>query len=179
MSVKIIAGVAVLILTVGACARATIPPAMTGSAIRPIDEPCNPANATIDGPTRLISLDPAQFTVPARWIPDFRTLNDIDFNLQRTGAVLNVWKGSEFIFTPVLPLNTVECVVARGDTAIKIRTTMIVEGITNYRVDVSWKPQIGGQYLYMQLQTRFPENLKQIRGVIEGVRFPVRAASNQ
>lgn len=179
MSVKIRAGVAVLLLAVAACARTTIPPAMTGAAIRLIDEPCNPSNATIDGPTRLISLDPAEFSVPARWIPDFRTLNDIDFNLQRTGATLNVWKGSEFIFNPVLPLNTVECVVTKGDTAIKIRTTMIVQGITNYRVDVSWKPQIGGQYLYMQLQTRFPENLKQIRGVIEGVRFPARSASKQ
>ncbi len=176
---KISAGAAMLFLAVGACARATIPPAMTGATIRPIDEPCNPANGTIEGPTRMISLSPLEFTVPARWIPDFRTLNDIDFNLQRTGAVLNVWKGSEFIFTPVLPLNSAECTITKGDTAIRIRTTMIVQGITNYRVDVSWKPQIDGQYLYMQLQTRFPENLKQIRGVIDGVRFPVRTASSQ
>ncbi len=178
MSMKLNAGAAMLLLAVGACARATIPPAMTGAVLRPIDEPCNPANSAIEGPTRMISLSPAEFPVPARWIPDFRTLNDIDFNLQRTGAVLNVWKGSEFIFKPVLPINSAQCVVTKGDTTITIRTTMLVEGITNYRVDVSWKPQIGGQYLYMQLQTRFPENLKQIRGVIDGLRFPVRTASS-
>jgi hypothetical protein len=179
MSRNYSAGAAVLFLVVGACASAAIPPAQTGAATRLIDEPCNPANSEIEGPTRMISLSPAEFPVPARWIPDFRTLNDIDFNLQRTGATLNVWKGSEYIFKPVLPLNSVECVVTKGDTAIKIRTTMLVEGITNYRVDVSWQPQIDGQYLYMQLQTRFPENLKQIRGVIDGVRFPVRTASTK
>lgn len=169
-------GVAVL-FSVAACASAAIPPALTGSNLRPIDEPCNIANATLEGPTRMISLPPLEFPVPARWIPEFRTLNDVDFNLQRTGAVLNVWKGSEFIFKPVLPLNSAECELARGDTTIRIRTTMIVEGITNYRVDVSWKPQIGGQHVYMQLQTRFPDHLKQIRGVIEGVRFGERAAA--
>ncbi|MDZ7632637.1 MAG: hypothetical protein U5K74_15140 [Gemmatimonadaceae bacterium] len=77
----------------------------------------------------------------------------------------------------MLPINTVECELERGDATIHIRSTMLVEGITSYRVDVSWKPQVGGQYLYMQLQTRFPEHLKQIRGVIEGVRFPDRAAA--
>jgi hypothetical protein len=179
MSTKITAGAAMLFLAVGACAGSKIPPAMTGATIRPIDEPCNPANGTLEGPTRNISLSPLEFAVPERWIPDYQTLNNIDFNLQLTGAVLNVWKGSKFVFTPVLPLNSAECTLTKGDTAIKIRTTMIVEGITNYRVDVSWEPRIDGQHLYMQLHTRFPQNLKQIRGVIEGVRFPVTTASSQ
>ncbi len=166
-----------LLCSAVACARPAIPPALSGPNLRPIDEPCNIANATLEGTTRMISLPPVEFPVPSRWIPEFRSLNDVDFNLQRTGAVLNVWKGSEFIFKPVLPLNSAECELARGDTTIKIRTTMIVEGITNYRVDVSWKPQVGGQHVYMQLQTRFPDHLRQIRGVIEGVRFVDRAAS--
>jgi hypothetical protein len=169
-------GVALLCSAV-ACARPAIPAALTGSSLRPIDEPCNIANATLEGPTRMISLPPVEFAVPSRWTPEFRSLNDVDFNLQRTNSVLNVWKGSEFIFKPVLPLNSAECELMRGDTTIKIRTTMIPEGITNYRVDVSWKTQVGGQYVYMQLQTRFPDHLRQIRGVIEGVRFVDRAAS--
>ncbi len=164
-------------MTQGACAGAHIPAARTGADIRPVDEPCNAANAQLVGATRMMSFDPIEFPVPARWVPEFKTLNDLDFNLQRTGALLNVWKGSEFIFTPVLPINTVECELERGTETIRIRSTMLVEGITSYRVDVSWKPQIGGQYLYMQLQTRFPEHLRQIRGVIEGVRFPERAAA--
>lgn len=159
-----------------ACARPMIQPAVTDGNLRPIDEPCNAANAVLAGPTRSMAFDPAEFPVPARWLPYFKSLNDLDFDLQKSGAVLNVWKGSEFIFKPVLPINTTECELARGDTTIKIRTTMLVQGITNYRVDVSWKPLIGGQNMYMQLQTRFPEHLKQIRGVIDGVRFPVRAA---
>jgi hypothetical protein len=170
-------GSAVLLSVLAACAGQSIPPAMTGANIRPVDEPCNPGNGTLAGSTRPMRLDPIEFPVPSRWIPDFRTPNDVDFNLQRTGAVLHVWKGSEFIFAPVLPLNTVECELARGDTTITIRSTRLVEGITSYRVDVSWKPQIGGQYLYMQLLTRFPEHLREVRGVIEGVRFPQRSAS--
>lgn len=160
-----------------ACAGQRIPPAMTGADIRPVDEPCNPSNGTLPGSTRLMRLDPIEFPVPSRWIPDFKSPNDVDFNLQRTGAALHVWKGSEFIFTPVLPVNTVECELSRGDTTITIRSTRLVEGITSYRVDVRWKPQIGGQYLYMQLLTRFPEHLREVRGVIEGVRFPARTAS--
>ena len=41
-----------------------------------------------------------------------------------------------------------------------------------YRVDVTWQPLIDGQYFYMQLQTRYVEHLRQMRGMIEAVRFP-------
>lgn len=170
-------GTALLVTLLAACAGQSIPPAMTGADIRAVDEPCNPSNGTLRGSSRLMRLDPLEFPVPSRWIPDFKTLNNVDFNLQRTGAELHVWKGSEFIFAPVLPVNTVECALQRGDTTITIRSTRLVDGITSYRVDVWWKPQIDGQHVYMQLLTRFPEHLRELRGVIEGVRFPDRDAT--
>lgn len=181
MQHRMTGGAVVLCLAAVGCASAAIPAARTGTdiALRAIDEPCSAANVALEGPTRLTSFDPLEFPVPARWVPNFASINDLDFNLQKTGAVLHVWKGSEFIFRPVLPINTAECELARGDTTIRIRTTMLVQGITSYRVDVTWAPQIGGQHVYMQLITRFPEHLKQIRGVVEGVRFPVRAASSR
>jgi streptogramin lyase len=40
-------------------------------------------------------------------------------------------------------------------------------------VDVSWEPLIDGQYFYMQLQTRYVAHLKQMRGTIESIQFPV------
>jgi hypothetical protein len=168
-----------LCVAAAGCASAAIPPARTAGVdpLRTLDEPCNPANATLAGPVRMTSFEPLEFPVPERWAPNYATLNDIDFNLLKTDATLHVWKGSKFVFTPVLPLNTVQCELARGDTTVLIRTTMMPRGFTYYRVDVTWTPQIDGQHLYMQLYTRFPEHLKQIRGVIEGVRFPERAAT--
>jgi hypothetical protein len=45
-------------------------------------------------------------------------------------------------------------------------------------VDVTWAPLIDGQHLYMQMQTRFPEHLRDIRGVIESVgAMPRRSAT--
>ena len=170
--------VAVASLSVlGACVRASIPPAIIGAGAREIDAPCDPSNGRLAEPVRRIDFDPLDFSVPTRWIPNYRTINDIDFNLQRTGAELNVWKGGEFIFNPVMPINSSACEIVRGDTTIKIKTTVFVQGIRQYRVDISWSPLIGGQHFYMQLATRFPEHLKQIRGVIESVTIPVRASA--
>jgi hypothetical protein len=163
----------------GACARSSIPPAIVGAGARDIDAPCDPANGRLAEPVRRIDFEPLEFSVPTRWIPNYRTINDIDFNLQRTGAELNVWKGGEFIFNPVLPINSAECEIVRGDTTIKVRTTAFVQFIREYRVDVSWSPPIGGQHFYMQLATRFPEHLKQIRGVIESVKVPVQTATTR
>jgi hypothetical protein len=160
-----------------ACARSTMHPASVDARAREIDAPCDPANGTLAGPVRAISFEPVEFRAPTRWVPNYRTINDMDFDLQRTGAELNVWKGGEFIFLPVIPLNTSSCEIVRGDATIKIRTTVLVQGIRQYRVDVSWSPVIGGQHLYMQLLTRFPEHLSQMRGVIESVKIPVRTAS--
>ena len=165
----IIGVVTVVLALQAACARPSIPAISTSDATRAIDATCDASNATLRGSVRRVPFEPIAFSVPSRWIPEYGTLNDLSFDLRRTGSALRVWKGGEFTFAPVLPINTVECQLVRGDTTIRIRTTMLVESIRSYRVDVSWSPAINGQRLYMQLLTRFPEHLAQLRGVIESV----------
>lgn len=179
MSRKRMAVLAAMAVIGAACARPKIPQAIVGAGARDIDQACNPDNAPLAGPVRMTPFGPAEFPVPENWIPNFKNLNELDFDLRRTGAELNVWKGGDFIFTPVLPINSVQCDIARGDTIINIRTTVLLDGIRRYRVDVSWSPTFEGQHLFMQLHTRFPEHLRQIRGVIDGVRFPVQTASTR
>lgn len=161
---------AAVFLVAAACARPTIAPVTTSAVLQEINAPCNAANATLEAPARAIDFAPLAFSVPSRWIPDYGSINNVNFNLQRTESELQVWKGSEFVFAPVLPTNTVQCDIVKGDTTITIRTTALVVGIRRYRVDVTWSPLIDGQHLYMQLHTRFPDHLRQIRGVIESVR---------
>ena len=167
--VSIIGMVPVALALLAACARPSIPAISTSAATRAIDATCDASNATLGGSVLRVPFEPIAFAVPSRWIPEYGTLNDLSFDLRRTASTLRVWKGGEFIFAPVLPINTVECQLVRGDTTIRIRTTMLVESIRSYRVDVSWSPAINGQRLYMQLLTRFPEHLAQLRGVIESV----------
>jgi hypothetical protein len=164
-------------VVVAGCAVPKIPPAIVGVGAREIDEPCNPANATLGGPTNIATFGPTEFAVPQKWIPYFKSLNELDFDLRQLDGELNVWKGGKFTFGPILPINSSACEIARGDTTISIRTTVLVDGIRRYRVDVSWAPMIEGQYMYMQLQTRSVAQLRELRGVIEGVRFPVRTAT--
>ncbi len=178
MTIRTTTLLAALLVATLACARPAIAPVTTNVALRDINAPCDDANRVLDAPVRAIDFAPLTFAVPSRWIPDYGSINDLDFNLQRTGSELQVWKGGGFVFAPVLPANTVQCDITKGDTTITIRTTALVDGIRRYRVDVTWSPLIDGQHFYMQLQTRFPEHLKQIRGVIESVRrAPERSAS--
>jgi hypothetical protein len=166
-----------MVLLTAACARPMIPAVAFAGTAREIEAPCEPSNATLPGTPRRIDFAPLLFQVPSRWIPRYNSLNDIGFTLQKTASELHVWKGGEFIFTPVLPVNTVQCELVRGDTTITIRSTVLVEGIRSYRVDVTWSPLIDGQHLYMQLQTRFPQHLREIRGVIESVQAAPRVAA--
>lgn len=170
---------ALMVLAVAGCARPMVPQVAVGDTPREINAPCDPANASLTGAARRIEFEPLLFQVPARWVPDYESRNTVNFDLLKTNSTLQVWKGGEFVFTPIVPRNTVQCELTKGDTTITIRTTVLTQGITSYRVDVSWKPLIDGQNLYMQLQTRFPEHLREIRGVIESVgELPRRAASN-
>ena len=162
---------------VAGCAGARIPPAIVGVGAREIDEPCNPANGTLASSTNIATFGPAELPVPEKWIPYFKNLNELDFDLRQLDGQLSVWKGGKFAFSSMLPINSAACDIERGDTTISIRTTVLVDGIRRYRVDVSWAPMIDGQYMYMQLQTRSVAHLRELRGVIEGVRFPVRAAT--
>jgi hypothetical protein len=144
--------------------------------LREIDQPCNAANVTITGAARNIPFDNTEFSVPQRWIPLFKSVNDIDFDLRRTGEEVHVWKGGSWTFPTVLPMNTTSCELQVANMGVKVQTTMLVQSPRLYRVDVTWAPLFDGQHLYMQMTTRFPENLKQMRGVIESVRPMERAA---
>ena len=94
-----------------------------------------------------------------------------DLELRRIDAELNVWRGTRYVFPAIEPRNAVRCTIPRGDTTINIQATRL-NGF-NYRVDVSWEPLIDGQYFYMQLQTRYVDHLRKMRGIIEAVRFTV------
>jgi hypothetical protein len=142
----------------------------------PLDEVCNPMNGNLAGSLDTIAFGQALVPVPKGWTTSLATPQDL--TLRRVDAELNVWRGSRFIFPAIEPRNAVRCAFSRGDTTVSIQATRL-NGF-NYRVDVSWTPLIGGQYFYMQLQTRYVEHLRQMRGMVEAVSFPadtVRAAA--
>ncbi|MES3034191.1 MAG: hypothetical protein V4813_09365 [Gemmatimonadota bacterium] len=135
----------------------------------PLDEACS-SFSTLDG-ARLdtFRLGPAEFAVPKGW--STRRNSAQELQLTRIDAELNVWLGTRFVF-PIVPARTsIRCVVARGDTTISIEAVRL-PGFT-YRVDVEWDPQVDGRFFYMQWQTRYVEHLKQVRAIVERVRFPV------
>lgn len=139
----------------------------------PLDEVCNPMNGALTTALDTFTVGNAIVPVTKGWLS--RYSNSQDLSLTRIDAELNVWQGSRFLFPVVEPQNAVRCTLARGDTAITIQATRL-NGF-NYRVEASWQPLIDGQHFYMQLQTRYVEHLKQMRGMIEAVRFPVDTAS--
>ena len=145
--------------------------------LREIDQPCSAANATFAGPVQQIPFDNLAFTAPERWIPLYKSVNEIDFDLRRTGEEMHVWKGGSFTFPSVLPLNTATCELEIGGMPVKVQTTILRQAPRLYRVDVAWVPPMGGQFLFMQMVTRRDDRLKEIRGVIESVRQVERAAS--
>ncbi len=153
----------------GGCLR-QFAPAPFGT---PLDEVCDPRNGTLSGPTETFTLGPATIPVLRGWSTNFTTPQDLE--LRRIDADLNVWRGAPFIFPSTAPQNAIRCRITRGDTTISIQAERL-NGFA-YRVDVSWAPLIAGQHFYMQLQTRYVEHLKQMRGIIEGVRFPVDSVS--
>ncbi|MDZ7632640.1 MAG: hypothetical protein U5K74_15155 [Gemmatimonadaceae bacterium] len=162
-------GGVLLVAALSGCLRRFVPaPAGT-----PLDEVCNPLNGALSVPLDTISFGRAQVVVTKGWTTRSNTAQDLE--LGRIDAELNVWRGNRFVFPAIEPRSAVRCSLARGDTTISIQATRL-SGF-NYRVDVSWDPPIDGQYFYMQLQTRYVEHLRQIRGMIEAVRFPVDTAA--
>jgi hypothetical protein len=148
-----------------ACHRPFVPaPAGT-----PLDEICNPINGVIAGAADTLQFGPALIPVSKGWVTSSYLPNDL--TLSRIDAELNVWRGARFVFPALEPRNAVRCSLQKGDTTISIQATRL-EGF-KYRVDVSWEPLIGGQYFYMQLQTRYVAHLRQMRGTIESLRFAV------
>jgi hypothetical protein len=133
----------------------------------PLDEVCNPSNGALVGGLDTAYLGRALVQIPKGWTPTQITAQDLDFT--RIDAELNVWRGRAFVFPALAPRNAVRCELVRGDTTISIQATRL-NGF-NYRVDVSWEPLMDGQNFYMQLQTRYVAHLRDMRGMIEGVRF--------
>lgn len=166
------------------CARTSVgegalavAPARTSGPLREIDQPCNAANAALTGPVRDIPFDNLAFQVPERWIPLFKGINEIDFDLLRTGEEMHVWKGGSWTFPSVIPMNTASCEIEVGGQPVKVQATMLQQSPRIYRVDVAWVPPVDGQFLFMQLLTRRVDRLQQVRGVIESVKLAERAAS--
>jgi hypothetical protein len=145
------------------CARQFVP-APFGT---PLDEVCNPANGQLAADVDTFRLGSADITTGRGWTT--RQASAQELELRRIDAELTVWRGSRFVFPALQPRNAVRCELTRGDTTIKIQAARL-DGFT-YRVDVAWDPLIDGQYFYMQLETRYVEHLRQMRGIVEGVRF--------
>jgi hypothetical protein len=135
----------------------------------PLDEVCNPMNGGLSVPLDTVAFGPAQVALTKGWTSSQVSAQDLQ--LRRIDAELNVWRGSRFVFPAVEPRNAVRCTIPRGDTTISIQAVRL--NAFSYRVDVSWEPLIAGQYFYMQLQTRYVEHLRSMRGIVEAVRFPV------
>ena len=151
--------------TLSGCLRQFVP-APFGT---PLDEACNPTNGNLNVPLDTFTVGTALVPVTKGWSPSWESPQDL--NLSRLDTEMSVWQGGRFVFDGAEPRNAVRCTIKRGDTTITIQATRLT-GL-KYRVDASWQPLIEGQYFYMQLQTRYVEQLKQMRGMIEAVKFPV------
>jgi hypothetical protein len=164
---------AIVLLAAGAAAlsgcQRQFAPAPFGT---PLDEACNPMNGNLTVPLDTFTVGSAVVPVTKGWFSRWETPQDL--TLTRFDTELNVWQGRRFIFDAAEPRNSVRCKITRGDTTISIQATRL-SGIS-YRVDATWQPMIDGQYFYMQLQTRYVEQLKAMRGIIEAASFPVDSA---
>ena len=147
------------------CLR-TFVPAPFGT---PLDAACNPINGNLTVALDTFTVGTALVPVTKGWFARWETPQDL--TLTRLDTELNIWQGGRFLFPATEPRNAVRCVIHRGDTTITIQATRL-SGI-NYRVDATWQRLIDGQHFYMQLQTRYASQLKDMRGMIEAVTFPV------
>jgi hypothetical protein len=150
------------------CMR-TFVPAPFGT---PLDEACNPINGNLTVALDTFTVGTALVPVTKGWFARWDTPQDL--SLTRLDTELSIWQGGRFMFPVTEPRNAVRCVIHRGDTTITIQAARL-SGI-NYRVDATWEPLIDGQHFYMQLQTRYASQLKDMRGMIEAVKFPVDTA---
>jgi len=156
-----------LVIGVGAilsgCLR-TFVPAPFGT---PLDEVCNPVNGELSVPLDTFVVRVARVAVPKGW--SSQTVSAQELQLRRIDAELNIWSGARFVFPAHAPLNQIRCTLARGDTSVTLTATRV--DAFSYRVDAAWEPTIEGQFFYMQLQTRYVAQLRQMRGIVEAVRF--------
>jgi hypothetical protein len=157
-----VSALAVLATFVG-CLRQFVP-APLGT---PVDEACNPTNGNLTVATDTVRFNSARLPLHKGWVLSNATVQELSF--RRIDAELTVWRGPEFVFPAIAPRNAVRCTIQRGDTTISIQAVRL-DGF-RYRVDVEWAPLIDGQHFYLQLQTRYVEHLKQLRGTIDNIWF--------
>jgi hypothetical protein len=165
---NVVAVWSVIVVGLAGCRTAGLP-GPSAQLNRPVDQPCNPANGRFDSETREIALGDLRVTAPKRYLPEYGTFRDLVLTTPLTEV--NVWLGAQFTFPLMTPAVSTECTIAHGDTTVTIRTMM--NSANNYRVDVLWSPTINNQYVYMQMQTSSASRLKEMRAMIESVRFPV------
>ena len=162
-----VAGAAVIALS--GCLRRFVP-APTGTRL---DDVCNGELGVLRDGASTHRVGAAEIQLPRAWNTSERTATDL--RATRIDGELNFWTGREFIFPAIEPRTAVRCTLQRGDTTISIQAARLA-GL-QYRVDVRWEPEIDGRFYYLQLQTRYAEHLKEVRGIIESVRFPVDSTS--
>ena len=134
----------------------------------PLDEACSTFSTLAGVRLDTFTLGPAEFAVPKGWTTRANSAQELQ--LSRIDAELHVWLGTRFVFPAIPPRTSIRCILARGDTTITIEAVRL-DGF-RYRVDAEWEPKINGQFFYMQWQTRYVEHLKQVRAIVERVRFP-------
>lgn len=163
------------------CSRAVAPIAVAAAAAlsgclrsfvpapfgTPLDDVCNPVNGELALPVDTFIVGIAHVAVPKGW--STQAVSSQELQLRRIDAALYIRSGSRFVFQAQQPRNQVRCTLARGDTAVTLTATRV--DAFNYRVDAEWEPSIEGQFFYVQLQTRQVAQLKQMRGIVEAVRF--------
>lgn len=134
----------------------------------PLDEVCDALNGVRKSPGAVFALGAARLEVPKEWGTVER--NPTDLTLRRMDGELLFWSsGMEYVFPAIEPRNAIRCTITKGDTTVSIQATRL--DAFQYRVDVEWDPMIEGQYYYMQLHTKYVAHLREMRGIIEGVRF--------
>lgn len=158
-------GLAVVALatTIAGCLRQYVP-AKPGSVL----------DSTCEGPTTA-GADWVAWEVPSvafRAPPAWRMVDrqPTELRLRRVDAELNVWTGPRWVFPQVEPWQSVRCTIARGDTTITAQTSRVA-GRLLYRVDVTVQPLIEGRHVYLQLQTPYVEHLRDMRAILESIRF--------
>jgi hypothetical protein len=156
--------VSALALTAG-CLRQYVP-APVGT---PLDVLCEPFPLDPVADWSAWELNGLRFRTPRTWGVRERGPNSL--TLARIDAELNAWNGAPWVFPAVEPRQSVRCDITHGDTTMHIRGVRL-RGSQSFRVDVSWEPIIGDRWQYMQLQTRYVEHLREMRGILESVRFP-------
>ncbi|MCU0627346.1 MAG: hypothetical protein MUF21_12810, partial [Gemmatimonadaceae bacterium] len=156
--------VTIAMLGAGAgCLRQYVP-AKPGSVL---DEPCA-ADAQPGDDWVSWAIPGVSIRTPSQWRLERREPTEIA--LRRVDAELGLWSGPRWVFPNAEPWQSTRCTVTRGDTVITVQTTRIAGRIA-YRVDVSVQPLIEGRHVYLQLQTPYVEQLREMRAIVGSLRF--------